>query len=154
MYNTFNDLVRTSVNLASVETKRSKIRIQILHRSFFQFENHEIYEKINCILNLSNLKFKLKLIGGYKEWKSNPQSKLLKVCSSTYKLLYDKYPNYKMIHGIVECGIFNAKAPNLEIISLGCEVRGAHSPEEMVSIDDISKTWDFLNGVLNSLNKS
>ena len=89
--------------------------------------------------------------GDYPGWKPNIDSKILVTMKETYNKLYGKVPEIKAIHAGLECGILKAKKPELEIISFGPTIRGAHSPEERVQVSSVARFWDALKEVLARL---
>ena len=57
-------------------------------------------------------------------------------------------------HGGLECGIIGAKYPEMDMVSFGPNIRGAHSPDEKAQISSIQKYWDFLLDALKLIPKS
>ena len=57
----------------------------------------------------------------------------------------------KSIHAGLECGIISEKYPNMEMISFGPNILGAHSPEERLQISSTQKFWKFLTTLLKEL---
>jgi dipeptidase D len=53
----------------------------------------------------------------------------------------------------LECGILGTHYPSMEMISFGPNIRGAHSPEEKVSISSTQKFWTFLKEILKNIPK-
>ena len=81
---------------------------------------------------------------GYPGWKPNPSSEVLKLSEGIYKELFDQDPEVKAIHAGLECGLFLQKYPELDMISFGPTIKGAHTPEERIQIDTVDKFWKFL----------
>ena len=54
-------------------------------------------------------------------------------------------------HAGLECGILGSNYPNMEMISFGPNIRGAHSPDEKVQISSVQKFWNFFLEVLNRI---
>ena len=88
---------------------------------------------------------------GYPGWKPNPDSAILKVAKEEYKKLYNVYPEVKVIHAGLECGLFLEKYPELDMISIGPTIRNAHSPDEKVEIASVAKWWDSFVKLLENL---
>jgi dipeptidase D len=61
-----------------------------------------------------------------------------------YKELYKKDIEVKAIHAGLECGILKKKFPSIEMISIGPNIVGAHSPDERISVQSVKKIWDFI----------
>jgi len=57
----------------------------------------------------------------------------------------------RAIHAGLECGLFLEKYPDLDMISFGPTIRGAHSPEEKLDIPTTIKYWDLLLEVLREV---
>jgi len=51
----------------------------------------------------------------------------------------------------LECGILKSKKPDVDIISFGPTIRGAHSPTERLQIDTVGPFWQLLTRLLASL---
>ena len=56
------------------------------------------------------------------------------------------------IHAGLECGILVSKIKDLDVISIGPNIRGAHTPEEYMEIDSVGKTWDVIIKALEIYN--
>ena len=56
-------------------------------------------------------------------------------------------------HAGLECGIIGANYPDMEMVSFGPNIRGAHSPDERVSISSVQKFWGYLQDVLANIPK-
>jgi dipeptidase D len=70
------------------------------------------------------------------------------------KIYVEKYggePKVEACHAGLECGILGTNYPDLQMISFGPTIRGAHSPDEKVSIPSVRKFWDFLLDTLRKV---
>lgn len=47
--------------------------------------------------------------------------------SETYQQLFDKTPNIMVIHAGLECGLFKKPYPDMDMVSIGPTITGAHS---------------------------
>ena len=81
---------------------------------------------------------------GYPGWKPNMGSELLHISKAVYRELFGSDPEVKAIHAGLECGLFLQKYPDLDMISFGPTIKGAHTPEERISIDTVDRFWKFL----------
>ena len=52
------------------------------------------------------------------------------------------------LHAGLECGLFLEKYPYLDMISIGPQMYGVHSPSERLSISSTQKCWKWLVGIL------
>jgi dipeptidase D len=68
-----------------------------------------------------------------------------------YGRAFGHEPELKAIHAGLECGLLTEKYPDLDIVSFGPNILGAHSPGEKVSITSVQKVWQLLTAVLSEL---
>ena len=143
-------LVETSTNLASVKMKEDKtILVTTSQRSSTNSLKTDIGNMITAVFELAGAK--VSATDGYPGWKPNPDSKILKVSEKVYKDLFGKAPEVKAIHAGLECGLFLEKYPNLDMISCGPTILGAHSPEERIEIATVEKWWKLLVELLKNI---
>jgi dipeptidase D len=88
---------------------------------------------------------------GYPGWAPNPDSDVLKITVDSYKKLFGVEPVVRSIHAGLECGLFLAKYPGLDMVSFGPTIRGAHSPDERLDIETTGKFWKHLVEVLENI---
>jgi len=73
------------------------------------------------------------------------------VAVKCYKNLNNESPKVNVIHAGLECGIIGSHYPNMEMISFGPTILGAHSPDEKASISSTKKFWNFLIEILKNI---
>lgn len=143
-------LVETSTNLASVKfVKKNTIEIVTSQRSSVNSAKQDIAAKVASVFNLADAK--VAHTGDYPGWKPNTDSEILKITNESYKKLFKKEPIVRAIHAGLECGLFLTKYPKLDMISFGPTIRGAHSPDEKLDIETVTKFWDHLLDVLKNI---
>ncbi|MFX1338166.1 MAG: beta-Ala-His dipeptidase [Promethearchaeota archaeon] len=145
------NLVYTSTNLASIKTHNEVISITTSQRSLHEISKKVIYEKIEALFKLTDLDIHISHNGNYPGWDPDFQAELLKKAKKTYKNLFKKDAIIQAIHAGLECGILKQHFPEIDMISLGPTVEGAHSPEERLKIQSVEKIWKFLIKLLNNL---
>ena len=82
--------------------------------------------------------------GSYTGWQPSPDSAIVKLMSSLYVELFDDQPHVCACHAGLECGILGQNYPDIQMISFGPNIYGAHSPDERVQISSVQKYWGFL----------
>lgn len=143
------DFVETSTNLASVKfTSDSQITIATSQRSSVDASKKAIAARVASVFAAN--KAIIKQGDGYPGWKPNPDSEILKVAVKAYTDKFAEKPKVKAIHAGLECGLFLEKYPYLDMISFGPTIKGAHSPDERLSISSVEKFWTFLLEVLKN----
>lgn len=142
------DLVETSSNLATI-TFGDEIVVGTSQRSSVESEKEDVVVMNRCVFLLANAE--VKHGDGYPGWKPDVNSEILKVMKEVYKNLYGHEPEVKAIHAGLECGIIKEKYPNMDMISFGPTIMGAHSPDERVKISTVQKFYDLLLEVLKNI---
>ncbi|MGA8146145.1 MAG: aminoacyl-histidine dipeptidase [Gallionellaceae bacterium] len=89
--------------------------------------------------------------GAYPGWTPNPSSDLLALCQQAYTAQFGQPAGLQVIHAGLECGLLAASHPQLDMISFGPDIRGAHAPGERVEIESVARCWQLLKAVLQAL---
>ena len=91
---------------------------------------------------------KVEFTGSYPGWIPRPEAKIVKLMSDIYRERFKSEPHVLACHAGLECGILGTNYPEMEMISFGPTIRGAHSPDEFVVISSVQKFWGYLLEVL------
>ncbi len=142
-------LVETSTNLAVVATKGNVVNVTLSQRSSVESEKLDIANIIAAHFKMA--KADVKQADGYPGWKPDINSPVLSVLKNVYKNLYGNEPYIKAIHAGLECGIIKERYPDIDMISFGPTIIGAHSPDERVQISTVKKFWELLTNVLRNI---
>lgn len=151
MHQKIPNLVHTSSNLASIKTSDDFINIITSQRSFHEVSKKDIYERIEVLFKLADKNWRIEHIGDYPGWDPDFNSKLLKIAKKKYAEIFNKDVLVKAVHAGLETGILKKKFPEIEMISIGPTVAGAHSPDEKLKIKSVEKIWNFLIKLLGAL---
>ena len=152
MSNSIDGLVETSNNLANIQFKNSELLLTCLTRSSVEISKMELSDKISSIF--TKIGYKCSLSGGYPGWEPNVNSETLKNAISSYTRLFTNKPKVNVIHAGLECGIIGSHYPDMEMISFGPTILGAHSPDERASVKSTQKFWIFFKEILKNIPKS
>ncbi len=143
-------LVESSTNLASVkQTDNKTLEITTSQRSSVESAKIDISRMVESVFFLSGAK--VKHSGSYPGWTPNTDSTILGITRSSYEKLFGNNAEVKAIHAGLECGLFLKKYPDLDMISFGPTIKGAHSPDERLHIESTYKFWDLLLEVLKMI---
>ena len=146
-------LVETSTNLASVKMREDEkgqyIEINTSQRSSVETEKHKIKDAVEAAL--SKACDEVTHGDGYPGWKPNVNSPLMEVTRDAFKRLFNAEPQVLAIHAGLECGLFLEKYPYLDMVSIGPQMYGVHSPQERLSISSTQRCWAWLCEVLRNL---
>ena len=89
----------------------------------------------------------------YPEWEPDSGSPLARIMTATYRDLAGKEPRITVIHAGLECGLLKNLRPELDIVSVGPDVFGAHTPEERVGIASVKTCYDWILKTLEKLSE-
>lgn len=140
------DLVETSNNVAQVVVKDGAIKIGCLTRSSVNSAKMDLANALKSAFELAD--YKVTLDGAYPGWNPNPNSEILEVLKAKYESMFTEKPRVVACHAGLECGILGQNYPDMDMISFGPTIHGAHSPDERVQISSVQKFWKFLKAVL------
>ncbi|MFX1456103.1 MAG: beta-Ala-His dipeptidase [Promethearchaeota archaeon] len=151
MHPQIKGLVFTSSNLAVVRTGKEIIEIKISQRSLSKYFKITVWEKTKSLFELTGLNAEVKIDSDYPGWTPNFDSKILALSKEVFTRLFNEEIEVKAIHAGLECGVLKKKFPNMEMISIGPKIVGAHSPDERISINSVEKIWTYLVTLLKKL---
>lgn len=144
------NLVETSLSLGVLRTKENNITIEMLLRSSVNADLKSLTEKLEDLTKIYNADFTVD--SSYPSWEYNENSKLRKLFIDAHKEVYSVEPKIKAIHAGLECGIFANKIKDLDVISVGPNIFGAHTPEERMEIKSVEYTWKWILKALELYN--
>lgn len=146
----FPGVVESSLNLALVRSNKDNIEIKLLVRSSSESRKDWICSSVESLFQLAGAK--VEFDGDYPGWQPDAHSELLTKMVELYLDKYGERPNIAVIHAGLECGIIQSKMEqNMDIVSFGPTITGAHSPDESVDIKSVEKCYDYLVNLLEKL---
>jgi dipeptidase D len=145
----FENLVETSNNIAKVEVGGGKFSVQCLTRSSVESSKFDLANALRSAFELMGCE--VEFSGAYPGWTPNPKSEILDVLVSIYEKQNGEKPNVAACHAGLECGILGTNYPDMDMISFGPTIHGAHSPDERASISSAQKYWKFVLEILKNI---
>ncbi len=143
------DLVDLSINLAVVRLARGELTLQASFRFFNEAQSLPLQQSVLALARAFDLAVEPAV--AYPGWQPDFDSPLLARAIALHQRLFGQRPAVKAIHAGLECGILKGKKPDLDILSFGPTIRGAHSPTERLRIDTVAPFWQFLTALLAEL---
>ncbi|WP_040279050.1 aminoacyl-histidine dipeptidase [Psychroserpens damuponensis] len=146
------DLVETSNNVARVIVKDGAVKIGCLTRSSVESSKWDLANMLRATFELTGCE--VEFGGEYPGWTPNMDSDILKVMVPLYKKLNGgEEPHVAACHAGLECGILGTHYPEMDMISFGPNIKGAHSPDERAQISSAQKYWEFVLEILKHIPK-
>lgn len=143
------DLVQTSNNLARVLVQDGECTIMCLTRSAVDTEKIDLAQAIQA--NFEQMDCTVQFAGSYPGWTPYPDAAIVALMHKTYKALFNEEPKVLACHAGLECGILGTNYPDVEMISFGPNIKGAHSPDERTQITSVQKYWKLLLATLEQI---
>ena len=145
----FDNLVETSNNIAKVDLANGQLSVQCLTRSSVESAKMDLANALRSAFELMGCE--VEFSGSYPGWTPNSKSEILDVLSSIYEKQNNEKAKVVACHAGLECGILGANYPEMDMISFGPTIHGAHSPDERASISSAQKFWKFLVEILATI---
>ncbi|WP_374172265.1 aminoacyl-histidine dipeptidase [Flavobacterium tructae] len=143
------DLVETSNNIARVIVKDGEITIGCLTRSSVETSKFDLANALRSAFELVGCE--VELSGSYPGWTPNVNSEILDTLVGIYEKQNNEKPKVVACHAGLECGILGTNYPDMDMISFGPTIHGAHSPDERASISSAQKYWKFVLEILSNI---
>lgn len=144
-------LVETSNNVAKIVVENGEIKVECLTRSSVESSKQDLAQTLKAVFNLAG--YDVTFSGAYPGWAPNMDSPILKVMDSLYEKLNGEKAHVAACHAGLECGILGQNYPEMDMISFGPTIKGAHSPDERASISSTQKFWSFVKEILKEIPK-
>ena len=149
MSDDFPGVVDTSDNLGVVNLAQGAFRATFKARSLHDGRADLLADKL--VSHAASYGLRAWKDGMYPGWTPNPSSNLLALCQQVFTAQFGQPASLQVIHAGLECGLLAASHPQLDMISFGPDIRGAHAPGERVEIESVARCWQLLKAVLQVL---
>jgi len=143
------DLVDLSINFARLSLRDGELGLESSFRFFNEAQSLPLQQQVLGLARAFGLAVTEAV--AYPGWQPDFDSPLLERASQLHQRLFGTRPAVKAIHAGLECGILKGKKPDMDILSFGPTIRGAHSPTERLQIDTVPPFWQFLTALLEEL---
>ncbi|MCK9200786.1 MAG: aminoacyl-histidine dipeptidase [Gallionella sp.] len=145
----FHGVTDTSSNLGVVALEQGTFKATFKVRSLQGARADALADKL--VAHAASYGLRAWKDGAYPGWTPNPASPLLALCRRVYTEQFGQPAGLQVIHAGLECGLLAASHPQLDMISFGPDIRGAHAPGERVEIASVGRCWTLLKAVLQAL---
>lgn len=135
-------LVQSSNNVARILVKDGSYSLQCLTRGSVDTEKTDLADAITSTFELMGAS--VAQTNSYPGWQPLPGSPIVKIMSGLYEEMFHEHAHVNAVHAGLECGILGTNYPNMQMISFGPYITGAHSPDERVQVSSVQKYWKYL----------
>lgn len=143
-------LVESSSTVAMIETQDNVVSILSTIPSAVSSRKYDILQKIFDLAELTGAS--VDTFADCPEWPYKPESELLAIAKKAFLDLYGYEPGVEVSHSSLELGLFNAKIPGIEMISLGPKAYDVHTTKESLDWTTVAMVWNHIKEILKELN--
>ncbi|MCO4756318.1 MAG: M20/M25/M40 family metallo-hydrolase, partial [Bacteriovoracaceae bacterium] len=140
------ELVGMSNNMARFLVVSGKAYVQTSVRFFDREEAKKLELQLKSLGHTFG--YSVESASEYPSWKPAFENPILETVKSVYKETFNAEAEVTAIHAGLECGILKDKIGEIDVVSFGPTIMGAHSPDERIEIESVSKFWLLLKNVL------
>ncbi|MGN1410774.1 MAG: beta-Ala-His dipeptidase [Eubacteriales bacterium] len=139
-------LVETSSNLAVIRKIDGGFEIVVSSRSSVSSRLDDMQNRIERAALPTGSK--VEHIGRYPGWDFTEGSEMQQLYLDSVKELFGIDAKVIGIHAGLECGLLKDKKADMDMISIGPDVKNLHSPDEVLSVSSLSRLWSIVADIL------
>ncbi len=144
--------VETSNNLGTIRPTANGIQLMATITSAVTSRKHELYDRVRSLVGAVGGGVTMEMFGlDAPEFPYRPDSELLAVASAAYRDVFGVEPSVEVSQCSLELGMFSRRVPVTDIISIGTELHGLHSPAEKVNYKSVERVWPLVREVVSRL---
>ncbi|MDR1604713.1 MAG: beta-Ala-His dipeptidase [Gracilibacteraceae bacterium] len=150
MSSRFPDLVALSLNHGVVSTKPGAVELVVSLRADTDLALQTLAADITQLaarLGAENIRPD----SAYPAWEAKPDSALLALMSETFRDLRGRTPLVRAVHAGLECSIFAALIPEMDIVAVGPDMDLYHTPNEWLDVRSFVRTHEYILETLRRL---
>ena len=141
-------IVKTSNNLAVLETSMNKLRVKTFQRSFYEDDREELTERISDLFdNAGALSY---VDSEYPAWAPDNDSEITSLICDIYSEAGNEVIK-KAVHAGLECGVIGSFNPKLDMVSFGPSIENPHSSNERIRIESAENFYGYLRAALKRI---
>ncbi len=148
LYKKYQGEIITSSNLGILEDREDEIRLCSMIRS--QIDSAKFNRAAIATKIVEKFGARAKSERPYTGWQRE-ETKLVDIANDIWKEQNGSEMEIGTTHGGLECGLFKGVMPNVEMISIGPEIKGAHSPVERVNIKSVENNYKLIKELLKRI---
>lgn len=143
-------LVESSTNLGVVSTNEDTVLFESAIRSSMGSLKREIADRVARLA--VSLGGEHRIGSEYPAWEYREDSPLRDLLVESYRKQTQKELQVTAIHAGLECGLLGRTMSDLDMISIGPDMKDVHTPEEALNLPSAVRTYKFLLNVLKNYN--
>ncbi len=147
MSNNIAGLVEYSRNLGIIRTEQDSVHLTLSSRSAIESQLDASINELDALATLSG--GSARHHSRYPGWSYAKQSPIRDEYLAAYEALFGKTPEVSVIHAGLECGIIRSRLPEMDMISVGPNMRNIHSPDERLDLASCERFWQVIAAIMS-----
>lgn len=143
------DLVETSLNAGILRLDEEWMELTVSVRSSVKTRKYELSKRLEYLVEFLGGEYSF--FGDYPEWSYKRESPLRDCMVRVYQRMFGQKPEIQAIHAGLECGLLLEKCPDLDIVSIGPNMKDIHTPQERLSISSTKRVWEYVLEILKEI---
>jgi dipeptidase D len=139
-------LVETSSNLAVVRETADGYEIVVSSRSSVESRLDDMQNRVECAAAAADAG--TTHISRYPGWDPMEDSPMQRLYLNTWKELFGTEARVIGIHAGLECGLLKGKLPDMDMISIGPDIKNLHSPDETLNVASLARMFRLVCAML------
>ena len=135
-----------SRNLGVITTVGNKVELTFSSRSAIESRLDASIDELDAFARITGCT--TKHYSRYPGWDYAPVSALRDLYARAYREITGKDAVVDVIHAGLECGIIVSKLPDLDVISIGPDMRDVHSPDERLNLASVEIFWKTIEKLI------
>lgn len=147
-------LVEFSRNLGVIKFEDGNLNMIFSSRSANESQIDASVSQLNdlCLLGgmacKDNAAFSVKHYSRYPGWRFSQNSPLRDCYMRVYERLFGRKPEANIIHAGLECGIISSHVEDMDMISIGPDMKDIHSPDEALDLGSCERFFALLKEII------
>lgn len=141
-------LVEFSRNLGVIVHQAEKLTMIFSSRSSIENQLDASIRELDLLAKMTS--FESRHYSRYPGWSYAPKSPLREKYLKAYQKVTGKEARIDIIHAGLECGVISSHLPDMDMISIGPDMKDIHSPDEALDLDSVEEFWDVLKALIIS----
>ncbi len=135
-------LVEFSRNMGVIRTQENTVALTFTSRSSRESRLDASVAALDALAAVTGAE--VRHHSRYPGWSYCEASAVRDAYTQAWQALYGEVLHVDVIHAGLECGYIRSKVPDMDIISIGPDMQGIHSPDETLDLASVSRVWQAL----------
>ena len=141
----YSGAMESSCNCGVVKMENTCARVNVLVRTTCESRREELLEKLRVLAELLGAELTIRHI--LPAWQTRIDPPILRLAKEIYEMEPELTP------ATLECGVFQSKKPELDLLGVGIPYYYQHSPAEYALVSETATSWKKLLRFLAALGR-